>query len=40
MSARISNLGYAVFGVSDLDAWQRFALDIVGLQAGRCVPGR
>ena len=37
MSARISNLGYAVFGVGDLDAWQRFALDIVGLQAGRGV---
>ena len=40
MEARISNLGYAVFGVSDLNAWQRFAQDIVGLQAGRCEPGR
>jgi 2,3-dihydroxybiphenyl 1,2-dioxygenase len=40
MNARISNLGYAVFGVSDLDAWQRFALDIVGLQAGHSEPGR
>ncbi|HEX6720392.1 MAG TPA: VOC family protein [Burkholderiaceae bacterium] len=40
MTARISNLGYAVFGVSDLDAWQRFALDIVGLQAGRSIAGQ
>src|SRR5688572_26105957 len=40
MTARISNLGYAVFGVSDLDAWQRFAQDVVGLQAGRNVPGQ
>lgn len=40
MTARISNLGYAVFGVSDLDAWQRFAQDIVGLQPGRGVPGQ
>lgn len=39
MTARISNLGYAVFGVSDLDAWRRFAQDIVGLQVGRDVPG-
>jgi 2,3-dihydroxybiphenyl 1,2-dioxygenase len=39
VAARISNLGYAVFGVSDLDAWQRFAQDIVGLQVGRSVPG-
>lgn len=39
MTARISNLGYAVFGVSDLDAWQRFAQDIIGLQLGRGVPG-
>lgn len=40
MAARISNLGYAVFGVSDLDAWSRFAQNIVGLQLGRSVPGQ
>jgi 2,3-dihydroxybiphenyl 1,2-dioxygenase len=39
VTARISNLGYAVFGVSDLAAWQRFAQDIIGLQLGRGVPG-
>lgn len=38
--AGISNLGYAVFGVSDLQAWERFGRDIVGLQPGRSVPGR
>lgn len=38
--AGISNLGYAVFGVSDLTAWERFGCDIVGLQAGRREPGR
>lgn len=30
----ISNLGYIVLGVSDLDAWERFAVDVVGLQVG------
>jgi 2,3-dihydroxybiphenyl 1,2-dioxygenase len=40
MAARISNLGYAVFGVSSLDAWQRFAQDVVGLQPGRSEPGK
>ncbi|MBN9426345.1 MAG: VOC family protein [Burkholderiales bacterium] len=33
--ASISNLGYFVLGVSDLAAWERFAVDIIGLQAGR-----
>lgn len=32
---RLMNLGYAVFGVSDLDAWERFAVDLIGLQVGR-----
>lgn len=35
----VSNLGYLVLGVSDLDAWERFAVDIIGLQAGRRVTG-
>jgi hypothetical protein len=35
----VSNLGYLVLGVSDLDAWERFAVDIIGLQAGRRVKG-
>lgn len=38
--AGISNLGYVVFGVRDLAAWERFACDIVGLQAGRSEVGR
>lgn len=28
----ISNLGYFVIGVSDLDTWQRFAVDVIGMQ--------
>ncbi|NWD82496.1 VOC family protein [Pseudomonas reactans] len=35
----ISNLGYIVLGVSDLDAWERFAVDVVGLQVGAREPG-
>lgn len=38
--AAISNLGYAVFGVSDLAAWERFAVDLMGFQAGRREDGR
>ncbi|EPK4277664.1 VOC family protein [Enterobacter mori] len=38
--ASISNLGYFVLGVSDLDAWETFAVDAIGLQAGRRVPGK
>jgi len=30
----VSNLGYVVFGVSDLNEWERFAVDILGLQVG------
>lgn len=37
--AVISNLGYLVLEVSDLEAWERFAVDVVGLQAGRREPG-
>lgn len=33
--AEISNLAYLNFGVSDLDAWERFAVDTIGLQTGR-----
>lgn len=38
--AEISNLGYAVFGVSALDPWARFAEDVIGWQLGRHVPGK
>lgn len=38
--ADISNLGYFVIGASDLDAWERFAVDIVGMQAGRRAAGK
>lgn len=31
----ISNLGYAIFGVSDLAAWETFAVDVLGFQVGR-----
>jgi len=33
--AVISNLGYAVFGVSDLARWEKFAVDLLGLQISR-----
>lgn len=33
--SEISNLAYLCFGVSDLNAWERFAVDTIGLQAGR-----
>jgi 2,3-dihydroxybiphenyl 1,2-dioxygenase len=33
--AEISSLGYVGFGVSDLDKWQTFATDILGMQAER-----
>lgn len=33
--AEISSLGYVGFGVSDLDKWQLFATDILGMQVGR-----
>ncbi|MDO8288800.1 MAG: VOC family protein [Parvibaculum sp.] len=33
--AELSNLGYVVFGVSDLVAWEDFAVNIAGLQVGR-----
>lgn len=38
--ANISNLGYFVIGASNLDAWERFAVNIIGLQAGRKVAGK
>ena len=38
--ASISNLGYFVLGVSDLQAWEKFAVDVIGLQAGRRVTGQ
>lgn len=33
--SEISNLGYVVFGASDLDKWQEFAVGIAGMQVGR-----
>lgn len=38
--AAISNLGYVVFGVSDLARWERFAVDLLGFQSGRREEGR
>lgn len=38
--AEITNLGYAVFGVSDLALWERFAVDLLGLQIGRREEGK
>lgn len=31
----IKSLGYVVFGVSDLARWETFAVDLLGMQAGR-----
>lgn len=38
--AEITNLGYAVFGVSDLARWEQFAVDLLGLQVGHREPGK
>ena len=38
--ASISNLGYLVLGVKDLEAWKQFAVDTIGLQPGRSEPGK
>lgn len=38
--ASLSNLGYVVFGVSNFDAWQHFAVDLMGFQVGRREDGR
>jgi len=35
----VSTLGYMVLGVSDLTAWEEFAVNVLGLQAGMRVPG-
>lgn len=35
----VSNLGYMVLGVKDLQAWETFAVQVLGLQAGRRVEG-
>lgn len=35
----VSTLGYMVLGVTDLAAWEGFAVDVLGLQAGTRVPG-
>ncbi|HTY03325.1 MAG TPA: VOC family protein [Rhodocyclaceae bacterium] len=33
--AEISNLGYLIFGASDLGKWEEFAVNIVGMQVGK-----
>jgi len=38
--AQISNLGYTVFGVSDLARWESFAVDLLGFQVGRREGGK
>lgn len=38
--AEISNLGYLVFGASDLDKWEEFAVGIAGMQVGNRDAGR
>lgn len=38
--SEISNLGYLVFGVSDLDKWEEFAIGIAGFQVGKRDAGR
>jgi 2,3-dihydroxybiphenyl 1,2-dioxygenase len=35
----VSTLGYMVIGVSDLAAWERFSVDVLGLQASKRVAG-
>ncbi|HDR9757488.1 VOC family protein [Burkholderia cepacia] len=35
----VSNLGYMVLGVSDLAAWEGFAVNVLGMQVGCRVPG-
>ena len=35
----VSTLGYMVLGVSDLAAWEAFAVHVLGLQAGARTPG-
>jgi len=35
----VSNLGYMVLGVSDLEAWEGFAVNVLGMQVGRRVAG-
>ena len=35
----VSTLGYMVLGVSDLTAWEAFAVNVLGLQVGARVPG-
>ena len=37
--AAISSLGYFVIGATDLAAWETFAVDTIGLQAGQSTPG-
>jgi 2,3-dihydroxybiphenyl 1,2-dioxygenase len=39
MMRSVSTLGYMVLGVSDLAAWEGFAVGVLGLQAGRKVAG-
>lgn len=38
--AALTNLGYAVFGVSDLARWEHFAVELIGMQIGRKEEGK
>ena len=38
--AKISSLGYAGFGVSDLDRWEELAVEVLGLVPGHRQPGK
>lgn len=38
--SQVTQLGYVGIEASDLDAWERFAVDVLGLQLAEKVPGR
>ncbi|HEX3959657.1 MAG TPA: VOC family protein [Trebonia sp.] len=38
--AKVTGLGYAIIGATDLDAWKSFACDLLGLQAVEHTPER
>lgn len=38
--ASISNLGYVVIGSKKIEAWQDFAVNVLGMQVGRHEPGK
>ena len=40
MAAEVQTLGYTVISATDLDAWERFAVDLLGLQVAERTPDR